>query len=154
MRVAIDSSVLVALLDQRDLWHVKAQTLYNALLEAEITPVYFDCVTAEAVSATVRRLHEQGRAAQVPVLLGRLNTQAPHETLTWIFPDVPRLYPQVLELIRSSSGELNFNDALIALACREREIPAIASFDAGFDQVAWLERLAQAADVSVVHSNS
>jgi predicted nucleic acid-binding protein len=37
---------------------------------------------------------------------------------------------------------LNFNDALISLACRERNIPAIASFDADFDQVAWLHRLA------------
>jgi predicted nucleic acid-binding protein len=38
-------------------------------------------------------------------------------------------------------------DALIALACREREIPAIASFDADFDQVAWLKRVAAPEDV-------
>ncbi|MFQ6016158.1 MAG: PIN domain-containing protein [Anaerolineae bacterium] len=37
---------------------------------------------------------------------------------------------------------MNFNDALIALACRERGIPAIASFDADFEQVAWLRHLA------------
>jgi predicted nucleic acid-binding protein len=39
------------------------------------------------------------------------------------------------------SCALNFHDALIALACRERDIPAIASFDADFDQVPWLRRL-------------
>jgi len=42
---------------------------------------------------------------------------------------------------------MNFNDALIALACRERGIPAIASFDADLDQVAWLSRLACPEDV-------
>jgi predicted nucleic acid-binding protein len=57
------------------------------------------------------------------------------------------LYPDVLSLIQTSSGELNFNDALIALVCRERDIPAIASFDADFDQVAWLKRIAAPGDV-------
>lgn len=76
-----------------------------------------------------------------------IDSFAPQPTLTWIFPDVPRLYSAALDLMRVSSGELNFNDALIALACREREIPAIASFDADFDQVAWLKRAAKPEDV-------
>ncbi|MBI5350287.1 MAG: PIN domain-containing protein, partial [Chloroflexi bacterium] len=42
---------------------------------------------------------------------------------------------------------LSFNDALIALACRERDVPAIVSFDADFDQVKWLKRLARPEDV-------
>jgi predicted nucleic acid-binding protein len=66
----------------------------------------------------------------------------------WL-PDVPRLYPEVLELVKSSLGALNFNDALIALACREREIPAIASFDADFDRIPWLNRLVVPADIAV-----
>jgi predicted nucleic acid-binding protein len=147
VRIAVDSSVLVALLDQRDLWRAKAQTLYDALLEADIIPVYFDCVAAEAISAAARRLHEKKRAAEVQGLLERLKIQVPRETLTWILPDVPRLYPEVLALIDSSSGELNFNDALIALTCRERDIPAIASFDADFDQIPWLKRVARDVDV-------
>jgi predicted nucleic acid-binding protein len=60
---------------------------------------------------------------------------------------VPELYPPALDLIRASLGELNFNDALIALACRERNISAIASFDADFDQVTWLRRVAKPADI-------
>jgi predicted nucleic acid-binding protein len=64
---------------------------------------------------------------------------------------VPDFYPQALDLIRSSSDELNFNDALIALACRGRDIRAIASFDADFDQVTWLRRVAEPADVDILH---
>jgi predicted nucleic acid-binding protein len=43
---------------------------------------------------------------------------------------------------------MNFNDALIALACRERSIPAIASFDADFDDIAWFKRLHRPDDVT------
>ena len=147
MQVAIDASILVALLNPHDAWHAQAITLRDALIAAGLTPMYFDCVTAEAISAVARRLHEKGRGAQVPDMLARLENQVPQNLITWIFPDVPHLYPHALELIRASAGELNFNDALIALACRERNIPAIASFDPDFDQVDWLKRLAVATDI-------
>jgi predicted nucleic acid-binding protein len=147
VKVAIDASVLVALIDPQDLWRERAFGLYEALLAADTIPFYFDCVVAEAISAASRRLHEKGRAGEVPFLIDRLNRRVSHEILTWILPGVPDFYCQALDLIRSSSGELNFNDALIALACRERGIPAIASFDADFDQVSWLKRIARPEDV-------
>jgi predicted nucleic acid-binding protein len=148
MEVAIDSSVLVGLLVPNDLWHTQATVLWQAIKSAGHLGVYFDCVAAESISTATRRLHEKGySSADIETLLNRLHTQVPSDTITWIFPDVPNLYPEVLDLIHSSSGALNFNDALIALACREREIPAIASFDADFDQIDWLHRLAQPEDV-------
>ncbi len=79
-----------------------------------------------------------------------MDRQLPHEMITWIFPDVPRLFPDVTALIRSSAGALNFNDALIALTCRERGVPAIARFDADFDQVTWLRRIAHPEDLASV----
>jgi predicted nucleic acid-binding protein len=147
MEVTIDASVLVALLNPLDVWHARALVLLEALRKASIAPIYYDCVVAEAISAVARRLREKGRAARVQALLDRLNVQIPYEMLTWILPNVPDLYPYVLDLVRVSSGELNFNDALIALACRERNIPFIASFDSDFDRVTWLMRLAEPSDV-------
>jgi predicted nucleic acid-binding protein len=73
--------------------------------------------------------------------------RVPHANLTWILPDVPAFYHPALEIMRASSGELNFNDALIALACREREISAIASFDSDFDRIDWLQRIAAPDDL-------
>ena len=57
------------------------------------------------------------------------------------------LYTEIVELVRSSRGELNFNDALIALSCRHRGISFIASFDRDFDNVAWLRRVAKPDDL-------
>ena len=148
MKITIDSSVLVGLINPHDLWRDRAIALRDGLLASGAELFYFDCVAAEAISAAARRLHEKGRSAEVESLLDRLDAQVPGDTITWILPDVPRLYPEVLDLIRSSSGALNFNDALIALACRERGIPAIASFDADFDQIVWLRRLARPEDLS------
>ncbi|HHH42406.1 MAG TPA: PIN domain-containing protein [Chloroflexi bacterium] len=145
--VVIDSSVLVGLLVPNDLWHEQAVALWGAIKAAGHTGLYLDCVVAESTSVAVRRLREKGRLADVAPLLDRLNVHVPAEAITWILPDVPRLYPAVLDLVRSSSGALNFHDALIALACRERGILAIASFDADFDQVPWLRRLSHPEDV-------
>ncbi len=148
MKIAVDSSVLVGLINPRDLWRNRALTLRNTLLASGAELFYFDCVVSEAISAAARRLHEKKRSSEIKPLLGRLDAQVPDDTITWVLPDVPRLYPEVLNLIRSSSGALNFNDALIALACRERGIPAIASFDADFDQITWLRRLAHPEDLA------
>ena len=148
MQVLIDTSVLVGLINPRDVWHTPALALHDALHTAGAELLYTDCVVTEAISAAVRRLHEKGRGADVATLLDRAARQAPLEAITWLLPDVPRLYSAVLDLIRTTSGAMNFNDALIALACRERLIPAIASFDADFDAIAWLKRLHRPADVT------
>ena len=156
MQVAVDSSVLVALLDPRDHWRDRSLALERALLDAGVTPIYIDCVAAEAVSAAVRRLHEKGRGAEVPKLLHTPNERVPPKRLTWILPDVPDVYRGALALMRASRGELTFNDALIALACRKRTIPTIASFDADFDTIEWLTRLESPEDVSraMMHGRS
>jgi hypothetical protein len=62
----------------------------------------------------------------------------PQEDILWVLPDVPALYTDIVELVRSSNGALNFNDALIALSCHHRDISFIASFDRDFDEVSSL----------------
>ena len=149
--IAIDTSVLVGLLNPRDVWHQRAQILHNAILQANVTPTYFDCAVSEAIGTAIRRLQEKHLNHEMLPLFDFLHMLLPQRKLTWIFPDVPRLYPQVLDLMRDSSGELNFNDALIALACRERGIPAVASFDADFDRVTWLKRVAEPGDLPLAN---
>lgn len=148
MLVAIDSSVLVGLINPRDVWRERAISLRYALLEADSQLFYFDCVIGEALSAATRRLYEKQRAEEIQQLFTRLDNLVVQDDITWVLSDVPRLYPDILRLMKQSGGELNFHDALIALACRERGIPAIASFDADFDQLPWLRRLAQPGDVA------
>jgi predicted nucleic acid-binding protein len=148
MQVVIDSSVLVGLLVTNDIWHTQAVTLWSHIEEMGHTSVYFDCVAGEAISVAVRRLHEKKYTAEMGAVLDQLNQRVPRKLITWIFPEVQRMYPTVIDLMRASKGALNFNDALIALACRERNIPAIASFDSDFDSIDWLQRLSSPEDLA------
>ena len=150
MQIGIDTSVLIGLMDAQDIWHRPALSLQSAVTEAGLEPIYFDCALAEAVSTIARRLHEKRRNGEFPDLLNRLLTDFPEDTITWILPDVPGLYGQVMQLVKSYGGELNFNDGLIALACRDRDIRALASFDQDFEKVPWLKRVAAPEDIQAL----
>ena len=146
-KVGIDTSVLIGLLDPKDMWHDAATALKEAFQAHQAEVAVFDCVLAEAISTMARRIHEQRRAADLDRLLSRILADYPRDDILWVLPDVPALYSDIVELVRSSGGELNFNDALIALSCHHRSIPSIASFDRDFDNVAWLQRLAKPDDL-------
>jgi predicted nucleic acid-binding protein len=146
---AIDANVLVGLLDDRDTRHSAAIALRDALDRANAELVYFDCALSEAISALARRTREQRRPEQLDALLDQLAALVPITDITWISGEIERLYDQVVGLVRSSAGALNFHDALMALVCRERGIAVFVSFDQDFDQVDWLVRVGDAAEVAV-----
>lgn len=139
--VVIDTSVLVGVLYPRDHRHAQAQALVNEITDAGYGLVYLDCVVAETISVIVRRAEEQHYQGDIALLFHPLQSKIPPENITWIFDEVPRLYDAILDLMQESNGTLNFNDALIALACRQRGIRRVASFDVDFDQISWLRRL-------------
>ncbi len=149
LKVGLDTSFVVGLIDEKDFWHTQALAL-EAAIEANDAQCYiFDSVLAEVISTLARRIHEKRRMADLPALLTKIRVQFPARSITWLYPDVPLLYDQVVGLVEQSGGELNFNDALIALSCRNRRIPCVASFDADFDSVGWIRRLAQEIDFPV-----
>ena len=147
IRVALDTSLMVGLLDPKDIWHVKSLALKNSLIEYDAQIVIFDCVIAEAISVLARRFHEKRRQGDFDVLLSTLLDSYPPTAISWILSGLPQKYLAVLDLVRTSNGELNFNDALIALTCQANSIELIASFDQDFDNVAWLKRLADPEDL-------
>ena len=139
--VVIDTSVLVGLIDREDTWHDAAGTLRNALKASQVRLVYFDCVVNEAISVLARRAKERKHVDQFPDLLERLLSQVPQESITWISVAIKRLYRQIMDLVRDTSGDLNFHDALIASGCRDLGIKWVATFDSDFDKIKWLKRL-------------
>jgi predicted nucleic acid-binding protein len=139
--VVLDTVIVAALLDGRDKWHVQSVAIRDVLKAIGTELVLLDPVINETVSVLVRRVQEQGRSSQAPELLQALERLAPSEKITWVSSETRRLYPQILSLVQEHQGELNFHDALIALACRERGIQYIASFDRDFDRIPWLTRL-------------
>jgi predicted nucleic acid-binding protein len=146
-KIGLDTNLIIGMLDEQDVWHTPTVALMTALKARDFEPVVFDCVLSEAISTLARRVHEKRRAVQLSDLIALLKAKFPTKSIVWLSPDLPSLYDDIITLVQQSSGELNFNDALIALSCRNRNIPFLASFDADFDQVDWLKRLSVPADL-------
>jgi predicted nucleic acid-binding protein len=146
----IDANVLVGLLDDHDKWHGAAVSIRDALNQADVKLIYFDCVINEMISVLIRRIYEQRRLEQLDTLLDQRARLIPVSDMTWISGASQRLYDQVLDLVRTSHGTLNFHDNLIALLCREQGLSVLVSFDQDFDQINWLTRVSSAAEVAEV----
>lgn len=103
-QAAIDSNVLVALMDRQDKWYLRAQALLAALKAENIGLVYFDCVLDETISVMARRAQEQRRADEFPALLDELLQRVPEDIITWISADIQRMFGRVVELVRERVG--------------------------------------------------
>ena len=141
-QVVIDTNVLVAWLDERDSLHAIAAKLQKALQETDTQLIFLDVVLSEALSVLARRLEERKRPQHFAALAHRLKMLVPPAEITWLSPHTERYFDDCLEVMIESEGWLNFNDALIALFCRETGVTQVASFDADFDAVEWVQRLA------------
>jgi predicted nucleic acid-binding protein len=148
--VALDTNVVVALVDDRDTWHSAAVAMRTALLEAQVQLVYFDCVFNETVGVIGRRTAEQKRPEQFDRLLDGFLAMIPPTNITWIAGAAQQRFLEIIRLCRESQGALNFHDALIALACQELGVRFLVSFDADFDCVAWLTRMHNAAQIATL----
>lgn len=146
IRIGIDTSLIVGLLDKKDIWHGKATELFNFLKQQKAQIIIFDCVLAETISTLCRRIHEKRRDEDLSNLIDKFLENFPTKVITWLNYDTPILYDEIIALIRSSHGELNFNDSLIAISCRDREISFLASFDKDFDTIDWVKRIAAPED--------
>ena len=101
---------------------------------------------AETISTLCRRIHEKRREDDLSNLVDKFLENFPTDVITWVNYDIPILYKKIIALIRNSQGELNFNDCLIAISCRNRKISFLASFDKDFDTIDWLKRISAPGD--------
>lgn len=137
----LDANFLVAYFDRKDAWHTQAVKFKNRLEKEKIEGVFLDCVINEVTSVLGRRFEEKGEAEKFNHALNSLTELIPLEIITWTYPHVPRLYSQILSLIKRYQGRFNFHDALITLMAKERGIKLIVSFDKDFDNIGWLTRI-------------
>ena len=140
--IALDANVIVADLDDGDVHHKRARELLDRLEREGHTLVLLDVCVGEAVSVVCRRARE--RKASPPDLdkvLATVRNWHTEGAITWVAVETERLFDEVIATVEATNGRLNFNDAVLVALHRERVIDALASFDAGFDQVAGFKRL-------------
>jgi predicted nucleic acid-binding protein len=139
VRVLVDTSFLVAHLDERDVHHQTAKALHELLREREVAYIFLDCVVNETVTVLARRALD--RKVDPRPIIRRLRREIPTEMLDWTGPELPRLWEQALDALETYKGRLSFHDCLLVLVSQEGGIEWIASFDQGFDRVRGLKRV-------------
>ena len=140
-KVIIDTSLLVAQLDDKDIRHSKSLLVADSLVRTGVELIYFDCVINETITVVCRRLRQRKKEAMIGEVLKVFKTTIGKDSISWIYPAIRKYYDDCLELIKSSGGKVNFHDALIALAAKDIGASKIASFDKDFDMIDWLERI-------------
>jgi len=105
----MDSNVLIALMDRQDKWHSQAKLLWNALKDQNFSLIYLDRVLNETISVLARRAHEQNRSAEFFSLLDELLHQIPERLITWVSGDIPRLFRDIVEIVRQSGGRIKLS---------------------------------------------
>lgn len=142
--VFVDSSALVALINERDSHHRRATELFAALAEVNAPLVYFDCVVTETLSVLARRAEEQRRPNAFEAAADKLLNLAAPDEIVWLLERLRTQFRPAVAQMRRTDGALNFNDALMFLACQDLGITYLASFDPDFDRLDGVVRLADA----------
>ena len=136
-KVVVDTNVLVALLDGKDVHHQRAVRLVARLEKEQQQFVMMDCILVELYSVIARRSREKGfDFSQVLPEIVQLEKMY-HVIMAYDYRQ--KLHAKVLDLMLSSKGALNYHDALIGLAMKRERIRGIATFDKDFTMIDWLE---------------
>ena len=137
----LDASYLLAVFDERDVWHREAVRIQAVLREGESRTITPDCSINEVLTAAARRYRERKNPKAFVALVERVAEAIPADTITWVSPHLPRWYSRCVDAMRETAGALSFHDALLCVAAEEVGYRAIVSFDADFDRWGGLHRL-------------
>lgn len=139
--IIIDSSVLVALFDETDVWHKTTFELLSVCEQQNINMIVLDCVINETISVLIRRFHNKKKADKLEECFNKITTFVPPEKLRPTSSLILKNYYQILEIITKSDYQFGFNDALIANFLQENNITRLLSFDSDFDSIHTIQRI-------------
>jgi predicted nucleic acid-binding protein len=139
--VVLDSNVIVAILYAADSQHGRASELVDRLESQGHALVLLDFIVFEALSVLCRRAAE--RKTSPPDLEGAVAVMRGWfraGEVRFYGGEVERLATNVLDVVASSGGALNSNDALLVVPEREGVVDTLATFDARFDRIEGFRR--------------
>jgi predicted nucleic acid-binding protein len=134
--VVLDANVIVAWLDEADVLAARARELMERVRNEGAELVLVDVTVTEALSVLCRRAAQ--RRTSPPDLAAAIETIRgwnARGAIRWVAREHERHFVRVLDVVESTAGRLNFNDALLVVLQSEGALGEVASFDSGFDVV-------------------
>lgn len=140
-KVLIDSNVLVSIFDKRDKWHERSLNLIKEISDKGFEIVIVDLILFESISVVTRRFRERGlNGDEIKSVIDKL-VEFSFGRITWTNEVLRIWFVEVIEIVKESNGELNFNDAFLVLFCKKYGVNFIASFDRDFDLFGFIKRI-------------
>lgn len=129
-KILFDSSVWIAYIDERDIFHEKAKRLVSLHIKDEI--IIFDVIINEVLSVVARRLQEKQMKKEFSSFTTKYLQAISGLEMVWIYENIKDFFHRAVDLMIDTDGLLGFNDALIVYGMMENEIFKIATFDNDF----------------------
>jgi predicted nucleic acid-binding protein len=128
--VVVDANVLVGKLDRNDSLHAQAQSILDRLQRDGHTPLVLDILLQEAISVLCRRaVQRKGEPPDLNHALAVVRGWVENGEVALMHHELAARFPQILDIIESSAGAFNFNDAALIALQRQGVIGEVATLD-------------------------
>jgi len=128
--VVLDANVLVGYWDQNDVLHKQALAVFAQLEATGDKPLMLDFLVAEAISVVCRRtMQRKTNRPDLGAILLKVQALFDRGDIEFLNEDVEGRFLKVLDVIRDSTGALNFHDATLMVLQQEGVIEEVATFD-------------------------
>jgi predicted nucleic acid-binding protein len=134
--VVLDANVIVALLYADDSLHQRAVDLMTRLENEGHSLVLVDFLVFEALSVLCRRAAQRKTAPpNLAAAVATMRSWFDKGEIRFLAHEAEQLANSVLDIVTSSQGVLNANDALLIALQYEGAIDTLATFDKGFERI-------------------
>ncbi len=140
-RVVVDTNVIVALIDNKDIHHTKALNFIIKLEDDNNNFIIFDCVVNEVFSVLARRSLQRGYSFKLAA--EKFNIEMKKFEITRVYPLIDQMHDSIVNFMILNNGILNYHDSLICLAMKHKKIKNIVTFDKGFNNIEGLTVIGQ-----------
>lgn len=151
-KIIIDSSTLVALFDESDLWHNATIELLTECERQDISVIILDAVIDETVSVLVRRFHDKKKSNNLAECFEKINSFISNGKLRFTSSIIRKHFRTILDLILKSNNTLSFTDALIVHFLHQNNLKNLLSFDSDFDSISGISRIFSVEQLKSSHS--
>jgi len=135
-KLVIDTNIIVAIVDNKDVHHKKALSLVLNIEERNIPIVLMDCVINEIYSVIARRSNQRGYSFKDAVM--KMEMVISSIEIMRAYSLVKTLHENIIRMMIKSDGKMNYHDCLISLVMKEKGLPDILTLDKGFLSVPWI----------------
>jgi predicted nucleic acid-binding protein len=128
--VVLDANVLIAHFDQHDSLHERASAVMQGLRVGGHNAQLLDFVMNEVVSVLCRRAAQRStNPPELAAILSKILVLYDDGEIEFLPSQIEQRFRSIIEIVRESSGRLNFNDATLCVLQRHAVIGEVATFD-------------------------